>query len=70
MFQALTTGGHSRLQIPGPQANEERESGTSWGSQEGWLVTKTTCTPNPGHQACGTGGRHWSGGVCMLVPAL
>ena len=41
-----------------PQANEE---GRNWGSQEGWLLTRTTYTPKPGHQTCSTAGRQWSG---------
>lgn len=69
-FRLLPLGGTpaSRLQLPGPQA-KEREAGTSGESREGWLVTGTTCTPNPAHQACSTGEKQWNGVErALLVP--
>lgn len=32
-------------------------------------MTGTTCTPNPAHQACGTGEKQWNGVErALLVP--
>ena len=72
-FRLLALGGTpaSRLQLPRPQA-KEGEAGRSGGSHEGWLVTGTTCTPNPAHQACGTGEKQWNGverGLCWCHAA-